>query len=59
MLVAAYEAGKSMKDLAAEFGINRVTVSIHLRRAEDLLRRTGLDPEQTAEAASLYRTGWS
>ena len=58
-LIAGYEAGKTMKDLAVEFGINRLTVSAHLRRAGVPLRRSGLDTEQTAEAARLYDAGWS
>jgi len=47
------------KELAAEFGINRITVKAHLHRAEAPLRRLGLDAEQTAEAAALYKAGWS
>lgn len=48
-----------MKELAAEFGINRVTVSSYLRRADVPLPRLGLGPEQTVEVARLYGTGWS
>jgi len=48
-----------MKELAAEFSINRVTVSSHLHRAQVRLRRAGLSPEQAAEACSLYEAGWS
>jgi hypothetical protein len=58
-LVGAYEAGKSMKDLAPEFAINRVTVSNHLRRAKIAIRQVGLAPEQTAEVVHLYQIGWS
>jgi DNA-directed RNA polymerase specialized sigma24 family protein len=58
-LVAGYEAGKSMKELATEFGINRVTVSSYLHRLGVRLRRSGLDAEQTAQVADLYRSGWS
>lgn len=32
--MAAYVAGMTMKDLAAEFGIERRSVSAHLRRAQ-------------------------
>jgi DNA-binding CsgD family transcriptional regulator len=32
-LVAGYHTGKTMKELAAEFGINRLTVSTHDRAA--------------------------
>jgi transposase len=57
--VAAYEAGKSIKELAAEFGINRNTVTAHLRRANIPLRQPGLGAAQTAEVADLYQAGWS
>jgi hypothetical protein len=42
-----------------EIGINRLTVSAHLGRVGVPLRRSGLDTEQTAEAARLYDAGWS
>lgn len=58
-LVAGYGAGRSMKELAIEFDINRLTVSAHLRRAGVPLRGAGLDPKQAAEVAHLYRAGWS
>jgi hypothetical protein len=58
-LVTGYQSGKTMKELAAEFGINRVTVSGHLRRAAVVPRRGGLDQEQAGEAARLYEDGWS
>jgi DNA-directed RNA polymerase specialized sigma24 family protein len=58
-LIAAYDAGKTMKELAAEFDINRLTVSAHLRRASVRPRRGGLDHEQAVEAARLYEAGWS
>ncbi|HET6918877.1 MAG TPA: hypothetical protein VFI46_05340 [Jiangellaceae bacterium] len=48
-----------MKDLAAEFGVNRRTVSTHLRRALVQSRRGGLDAQHKAEAAALYEAGWS
>lgn len=57
--MAGYEAGKSIKELAAEFGINRMTVSSYLRRTGAPLRRPGLDAEQTAEAVDLYEAGRS
>ncbi len=58
-LVAGYKAGRTMRELAAEFGINRMTVSAHLRRARAPLRRAGLSAEQTAKAVDLYEAGWS
>lgn len=58
-LVAGYEAGKTMNELAAEYGIHRVTVSSNLRRAGTTLRHPGLNAEQIAEAAGLYEAAWS
>jgi hypothetical protein len=58
-LIAGYNAGKTMKEMASEFDINRLTVSAHLRRASVRPRRGGLDHEQAVEAARLYETGWS
>jgi DNA-directed RNA polymerase specialized sigma24 family protein len=48
-----------MNDLAAEFGIDRRTVPVYLRRAGVETRRGGLDDKQAVEAARLYETGWS
>ena len=48
-----------MKGLAVEFGINRLTVSAYLRRAEVPLRRAGLGPQQAIEVVSLCEAGWS
>ena len=56
-LVAAYGAGKTMKELAAVFGISRQTVSTHLRRAKSPIRREGLDQEQVGEVVALYEAG--
>jgi hypothetical protein len=57
--VAGYETGKTMKELAAEFGINRVTVSAHLHRANVPTRRGGLDEGRADEAGRPYQAGWS
>lgn len=57
--MAGYATGKSMKELAVEFGINRVTVSSYLRQAQVPLRRVGLSTEQAVEAVGLYEAGWS
>jgi transposase-like protein len=57
--VAGYKIGKTMKELAAEFGINRVTVSKHLRRAGVAVRGSGLAEVDACEAAALYAAGWS
>jgi DNA-directed RNA polymerase specialized sigma24 family protein len=48
-----------MKELAAEFGINRRTVATHLRRAQVTTRQSGLDARHKTEAAALYEAGWS
>jgi DNA-binding transcriptional regulator LsrR (DeoR family) len=58
-LIAGYRMGSTMKALAAEFGIDRRTVSTYLRRAEIAVRRGGLDQKQAIEAARLYEAGWS
>ena len=58
-LIAAYRSGKTMKELASEFGIHRTTVSSHLTEHGVSVRRGGLDQDQTAEAVRLYEQGWS
>jgi DNA-directed RNA polymerase specialized sigma24 family protein len=58
-LVEAYQSGKTMKELASEFGIHRTTVSSHLNEHGVPVRRGGLDQERAAEAVRLYDEGWS
>ena len=58
-LVASYRAGRTMKEIAAEFGIDRRTVPAYLRRAGVETRRGGLDDRQALEATWLYEAGWS
>lgn len=58
-LIAAYEAGATVYDVAAQFGIARQTVSGILKRHDVRLRRQGLSPEQIDQAARLYQDGWS
>jgi hypothetical protein len=58
-VIAGYRTGRTMKQLAVEFRIDRRTVSSYLRRAGIARRRGGLDQEQTREAARLYEAGWS
>lgn len=48
-----------MRELAAEFGVNRLTVATHLRRAEIPIRRGRLTSDEIREAARLYEQGWS
>jgi hypothetical protein len=58
-LVAGYQIGKTMKELAGEFGINRLRGSTHVRRAGVRTRRGGLDEGQAVEATRVYEAGWS
>jgi DNA-directed RNA polymerase specialized sigma24 family protein len=58
-LVTGYGAGKTMKELAAVFGVSRQTVSTSLRRASTPIRREGLDQEQVAGVVALYEAGWT
>jgi DNA-directed RNA polymerase specialized sigma24 family protein len=58
-LISRYEGGALMKELAAEFDIERRTVSAILRREDVMLRSRGLSSEQIDEAVRLYELGWS
>ncbi len=58
-LVAEYQAGADMRELAGRWGVHRTTVAGHLRRAGAELRRQGLSDEQLSEAVRLYGEGWS
>ncbi len=58
-LVEDYLAGATVYELAARFGIHRVTVSAHLHRQGVTVRRQGLDDEDVAEAIRLYQRGCS
>ncbi len=58
-LVAEYQAGADMKELAKRWDLHRTTVAGHLRRAGVELRRQGLLTEQLSEGAQLYVEGWS
>jgi len=58
-LIDAYKSGGTLKELAARFGVHRVTVPAPLQRAGVALRRGGLDGLQIREAALLYEAGWS
>jgi transposase len=57
VLVAGYGAGKTMKELAAEFGISRQTVAAHLRRAKAPVRRRSLSQKQATELVALHEAG--
>lgn len=58
-LVAIYEAGANLLEIAERFRINRATVSVHLHRSGVGTRYRRLLPDQIKEAATLYAEGWS
>jgi DNA-binding CsgD family transcriptional regulator len=58
-LVAGYEDGATVYELAEQFKIHRTTVSLHLQRQGVAMRRTGLSDEQIRQAAKLYEQGLS
>lgn len=58
-LVAAYDAGATLRGLAKQFHIHRLTAAAHLARRGVTLRRAGLDSAQAKEAARLYEAGWT
>ncbi len=58
-LVRDYEAGLNMRPLTRKYGIHRLTVAAHLRRAGVELRYQGLTDDQVVAAAQLYQGGWS
>jgi predicted DNA-binding protein (UPF0251 family) len=58
-LVADYQAGVGVLELADRYGIHRATVAAHLRRRSTPRRGAGLDVNERAEAVRLYRQGMS
>lgn len=58
-LVAAYEAGATLRRLAKQFHIHRLAAAAHLARRGVPLRRAGLDSGQAKEAARLHEAGWT
>nr|WP_206785467.1 helix-turn-helix domain containing protein [Amycolatopsis sp. MtRt-6] len=58
-LIAAYQAGSTVYQLAAQFGIERRTVSTILHRRQVPMRRRGLTDDQVEDADRLYQQGWS
>lgn len=53
-VVAGYERGDAVKDIAARYGIHRATVTEILHRAEVPTRRYSLPEPVRKEAARLY-----
>lgn len=58
-LLAAYESGIGVNELARRFQTHRTTVSNLLDRHGIVRRSRGLDPADVPEAARLYEDGWS
>jgi lambda repressor-like predicted transcriptional regulator len=60
-LIAAYQAGASIRELAADFGVHRTTVAAHLdlNRIRRLHALTDWADDTLREAAELYKTGSS
>jgi hypothetical protein len=58
-LIAGYQAGATVYELGARFGIERRTVSNILHRHGIPMRRRSLSPEQVDAAIYLYTLGWS
>jgi hypothetical protein len=58
-IIAGYQAGATVYQLAARFGIERRTVSDILHRHDIQMRRRGLSPDQVDTAIHLYNLGWS
>ena len=58
-LITGYQAGATVYELGARFGIDRRTVSNILHRHDVPMRRRGLSPNQVDTAIHLYHLGWS
>lgn len=58
-LVADYEAGALMAELAMSYRISRQTVGAILLRENAAIRPKGLNAEQIADAVDLYSKGMS
>ena len=58
-IVTAYETGKTVYELAAEYGCHRVTISAVLKRRGVILRRTSPTAAQIDEMIRLYESGLS
>ena len=57
-VVALYEDGMSMEDIAQKFRAHRRTIAAHLiRRGKPLGRYRRVQPGDVAEAAELYKGG--
>jgi len=59
LLIDRYVSGKTVYELAADFGINRQTVSVILKREGVPMRMQGIKDAQHDEIARLRSQGWS
>ena len=57
-LIAAYQSGSTVYQLAERFGIHRSTVGRHLRARGVDTTPPGLDANQLARAIALYQSGY-
>lgn len=58
-LSAVYEAGATLRGLAKQFHIHRLTAAAHLTRRGVPVRQRGLASAQTKEAARPYQADWT
>jgi predicted transcriptional regulator len=58
-VIAGYQSGATVYELANQYGIDRKTVSRILHRHNIPMRRTGLLPHQVDQATRLHQNGWS
>jgi transposase-like protein len=58
-LVGAYQEGAAVHELAARFSVHRATISRHLEQQGVETRPPTLTATDVAQAADLYRMGWS
>jgi hypothetical protein len=57
-LIGGYQAGSTVYELGAQFGIERRTASTILHRHGVTMRRRSLSPDQVDHAIHLYNLGW-
>jgi DNA-directed RNA polymerase specialized sigma24 family protein len=57
--VTQYLAGKTVRDLAAQFGIHRSTVGKYLHAQGVDTTPPALHPDDVPKALELYRAGWT
>lgn len=58
-LIEGYRAGRTVRELAQEFGVERRAVGRHLRARGVETKPPGLRPDDVPVAARLYESGWS